>query len=123
MPDKDAQLALYRLRWPLRLTQAGLWAERLARAFWPLWSVLITVLALLAFEVQDHLPPVMAWAGLALAAAGAVWVLVAGLRSFRRPLRAEALARLDAALPGQPIAALGDHQAIGGADPASVAVW
>jgi uncharacterized protein (TIGR02302 family) len=39
------------------------------------------------------------------------------------PTRGDALIRLDAALPGRPIAALTDHQAIGAQDPASAAVW
>ena len=108
---------------PLRLTHLGLWAERLTRAFWPLWSLVLGVLAVLAFGVQDlvALDYVLAGAGLAaIAMAAALWV---GLRAFRAPTRAEALVRLDQRLPGNPIAALTDVQAIGGNDPASLAVW
>jgi uncharacterized protein (TIGR02302 family) len=114
---------LDRIRWPLRLTWAGLWAERLIRAFWPLWSVLIGTFAVLAFGVQDMVPIEAAWFGLVGSIAAAIWALVSGLRRFRVPSRGDALIRLDAALPGRPIAALTDQQAIGAQDPASAAVW
>ena len=123
MIESDSRSTLARLAWPLRLTLLGLWAERLARAFWPLWTIAIATLAVLAFGVQDHLPLEAAWSMLVLAAAAALWALISGLRSFARPIKAEALARLDASLPGRPISALTDVQAIGAGDPASIAVW
>jgi uncharacterized protein (TIGR02302 family) len=115
--------ALDRIARPLRLTLLGMWAERLTRAFWPLWTVLLLTLSALAFGVQDHLPLEAAWTGLVLAVAATGWTLWRGLRAFRAPTRTEALIRLDSRLPGQPIAALTDTQAIGGDDPASLAVW
>ena len=123
MTDTAAKDLVRILRWPLRLTWAGLWAERISRCFWPLWTLLIGLLAVLAFGVQDHLPLEAAWGGLVLSAAAAIWFTISGLRAFHRPKRAEALARLDAALPGQPLAALRDAQAIGVGDEASMAVW
>ena len=36
-----------RLRWPLRLTQAGLVVEHVARAFWPLATALMALAAVL----------------------------------------------------------------------------
>ena len=42
------------LRWPLTLTRLGMAAERAARAFWPLWSIVIFALALLMLGVQDE---------------------------------------------------------------------
>lgn len=114
---------LDRIRWPLRLTWAGLWAERLTRGFWPLWSIVIASLAALAFGLQDMVPVEVAWFGLVASVGGTLWALVSGIRRFRVPTRGDALIRLDAALPGRPIAALTDHQAIGAQDPASVAVW
>ncbi len=119
-PETDI---LKRIETPLRLTLAGLWAERLARAFWPLWSLLITVLAALAFGVQDRLPLEPFWAAAVAVVLGVLWAGVRGWRQFRRPSRAEAMVRLDARLPGQPLAALADTQAIGADDPASRAVW
>lgn len=123
MQAKSAPELFHRIRWPLRLTWAGLWAERLSRAFWPLWTVALLVLAALTFGLQDILPLEAAWTGLVAACLGAGWALWRGLRRFHAPRRAEALARLDASLPGQPISALTDEQAVGGTDPASVAVW
>jgi len=119
----DQDHALKAIARPLRLTLLGLWAERVARAFWPVWSVALVLLSALAFGIQDHLPLEAAWAGLVLALLALVWALWRGLRAFRRPTRTEALIRLDSRLPGQPIAALTDTQAVGGSDPASLAVW
>ena len=44
---------LKKLVWPLRLTLAGLWAERISRAFWPLWTILLLSFAALAFGFQE----------------------------------------------------------------------
>jgi uncharacterized protein (TIGR02302 family) len=123
MTEPDRHTAFLRLRWPLRLTLAGLWAERIVRGFWPLWTVLLVVLAVLAFGGHDSLPVEVVWGGTVLAVLGAAWGLWYAYRHFRKPNRAEALARLDARLPGRPIAALQDTQAIGAGDPASQAVW
>lgn len=114
---------LKRLVWPLRLTQAGLWAERISRAFWPLWTLFLLTFAALAFGVQD-LGPIL-WVQIAASVVGSLALVAAywGWRKFRRPTRAEALARLDATLPGRPLAALEDTQVIGQDDPASLAVW
>ncbi len=112
-----------RLRLALLLTWAGLLAERLVRAFWPFWVILLTGAAALMLGAGEALPlrPYQALAALwALAALGALW---RGGRRFRWPARAEAAARLDRTLPGRPLAALGDTQAIGSTDPASRAVW
>ena len=123
MTDPLRQTALRGLNRPMRLTLTGLWAERLTHAFWPLWTVLIASLAVLAFGIQDHLPIEGVWAGLVLSTLGAVWALIIGLRAFHRPTQADAYKRLDARLPGQPIAAMTDDQALGSDDPASKAVW
>jgi hypothetical protein len=56
-------------------------------------------------------------------AVAALAALAWGWRQFRKPTRGEALARLDATLPGRPLSALGDTQVIGTGDPASLAVW
>lgn len=112
-----------RIETSLRLTWAGLWAERLVRAFWPLWSLSIALLAALSFGLQDHLPLDALWFGAVSAVAALLWAAIHGIRQFKRPLRIEALTRLDSRLPGQPLAALRDTQAIGANDPASQAVW
>lgn len=115
--------ALARLVWPLRLTHMGMAAERAVRAFWPLWTILLLAAALMGFGLQDQVSVEVAWFGLMLLAALLLSALYLGVRQFRWPTRVEALARLDLALPGRPIAALMDHQAIGAGDAASVAVW
>ena len=48
--------AAKQLAWPLRLTFAGSLAERLVRAFWPLWAVCLSALAALMLGFQDVLP-------------------------------------------------------------------
>jgi len=58
--DKPAQ-ALQRIARPLRLTLLGLWAERLTRAFWPLWTLVISGLGLVSFGLLDHLPLEAGW--------------------------------------------------------------
>jgi uncharacterized protein (TIGR02302 family) len=120
--DKPAQ-ALQRIARPLRLTLLGLWAERLTRAFWPLWTLVISGLGLVSFGLLDHLPLEAGWFALISVVLCSLWALVHGLRSFCRPDRDDAMARLDATLPGRPLAALRDSQAIGADDPASRAVW
>jgi uncharacterized protein (TIGR02302 family) len=111
------------LKRPTALTQAGLWAERLTRGFWPLWTIILLVLAALAFGLQDFAPMPAVWAALAAALVGMLFAAWRGWRSFDRPTRQDALNRLDATLPGRPIATLADTQAIGASDPASQAVW
>ena len=111
------------LGWKLRLTLLGILAERVARAFWPVWTILLFAGTALAFGVQDHLdrgPLLAAVGGTALAL---VVALVLGLRRFRLPRKIEALDRIDRRLPGRPLAALGDALALGGRDPATAGVW
>lgn len=123
MANPEPDLLTRQLRWPLRLTLLGLWAERLSRAFWPFWTILLAVLAAFSFRFQDSAPIEAIWIVLVLAGLGLVWTLANGLRGFRPPTRTEAMARLDSVLPGRPLAALTDAQAVGGDDPASRAVW
>jgi uncharacterized protein (TIGR02302 family) len=123
MDTNTAERALQRIERPLRLTLLGLWAERIARSFWPMWSLGLSALSAAAFGLQDVLPLEVAWSGMVAAVLGLIWALVHGIRSFARPTRTEALMRLDATLAGQPIAALLDAQATGTADPAALAVW
>ena len=117
------RITLKKVETPLRLTLVGLWAERLTRAFWPLWTIAIAVLAALAFGIQDYLPLEGLWFGAVAVAVALLWAAFHGWRRFAKPSRVEALARLDSRLPGQPLAALRDTQAIGANDPASQAVW
>ena len=117
------QPPLKSLVWPVRLTLVGLWAERIARAFWPLWSLALVALATLAFGVQDLGPLLWAQIGGGAVLVMALGLLALGWRRFRKPTVADAMVRLDSTMPGRPIASLLDTQAIGRNDPASLAVW
>ncbi len=115
--------ALHSIGWPLRLTWAGLWAEGICRAFWPLYSLILAMAAAVSFGLPRYLSLDAVWlAALACGAAllGALWH---GVQRFVWPSRHMAMARLDTGLAGQPLAALGDDQAIGADDPAARAVW
>ena len=108
---------------PVGLTRAGLVAERATRSFWPLWTVGFIILAPLMFGWQDNVSIEVFWALTVVAGLALLAALVWGFRTFRWPARAEAVARVDAAMPGRPIAAIADTQAIGAGDAASEAVW
>ncbi|MEM8578961.1 MAG: TIGR02302 family protein [Pseudomonadota bacterium] len=120
---QDLRDALSGTRTALRLTWAGMLAERLTRALWPLLAVVLAVLGALMLGLQDLVAVEAVWIAAVIAALGAGAALVYGLRIFRLPSKTEAIARLDESLPGRPLTALMDNQAIGGGDPASAAVW
>ncbi|MEM1130071.1 MAG: TIGR02302 family protein [Pseudomonadota bacterium] len=111
------------LRWPLRFTRLGLLAERLCRAFWPLWSLWLAAAAALLLGLHDTLPVELVWAATVLVVLGTAAALWWGVRAFRLPQHGDAVARLDESLDGRPLAALADLQAIGRGDAASEAVW
>lgn len=111
------------LAWPLRLTRAGMVAERVTRAFWPVWSILFVGLGALMLGLHTLLPIEVVWGSAVLCALGTLGFALRGAFRFRWPSRAEALDRLDRTLPGRPIAALSDTQVIGAGDAASAAVW
>ena len=126
MPDfsrQDVQDSLKAIRWPLRLTEMGMWAESFWTAFWPLISLFVALLGALMLGLQDQLPLEAVWGLGVLAVMGVSGAAVWGAMRYRVPSRAEVLARLDASLPGRPIQALLDDQAVGSGDPASIAVW
>lgn len=114
---------LNKLRLPLFLTRCGLLAEQLLRGFWPLISVILLAAALLMLGVQDNLPIEAVWVGTVVFALAALVAAISGVRRFVWPTRQMALARLDATLPGRPIQAVMDQQAIGTGDESSMAVW
>jgi uncharacterized protein (TIGR02302 family) len=112
-----------RLSLPLGLTRLGILAERLARAFWPLWTIALVALAALALGLHETAPVEAVWAAAFVAVLGGAAALGWGLWRFRWPSAAEAVDRLDRTLPGRPLAALADRQAIGAGDPGSEGVW
>jgi len=54
--DQTGSITSEKLVWPLRLTWAGMWCERLTHAFWPVWAIVAGTLSVLAFGIQDSLP-------------------------------------------------------------------
>ncbi|WP_371688459.1 TIGR02302 family protein [Ruegeria sp. EL01] len=110
-------------RLSLWLTHAGMLAEQVLRAFWPVFSILMLVLAALMLGLQDFVPVEFVWGTGAVSAVVVIVAILWGIRRFHVPSRAEALSRLDETLPGRPIQALLDDQAIGAQDADSVALW
>ena len=49
------------LRWPLRVTRAGIAAERITRAFWPVWTIAFAAIAALALGLQDRASVELFW--------------------------------------------------------------
>jgi uncharacterized protein (TIGR02302 family) len=111
------------LRRPLRLTWAGLIAERLVQAFWPLWTVIATASAALMLGLQDVLPIEAVWIAFVVTGSAAIGFLVLGALRFTWPNRQDAIDRLDANMKGRPLSALADKQAIGSGDAASERLW
>ncbi len=115
--------ALSALRWPLRRTWLGLFAERFIRAFWPLWSIMFVLYAAVSFGLQDRLTLELFYF-LGLGSLGALaWFTYQGFAGFRWPRGAEVMDRLDRSLKGRPLSAMWDEQAIGASDVQSVQVW
>ena len=112
-----------RLRRPLALTLVGLFAERVARAFWPFWTVLLLACSALLLGVHEILLLEVAWAIGLLVTLAALVTFGLAVRRFTFPKRKEALDRLDATLPGRPIATVADRHAIGAGDAGSEAIW
>lgn len=112
-----------RLKGPLRLTRMGMIAERILRSFWPFVSVTLATLAALMLGIQDALSLEFVWIGGVIAVAGSAFTLFLGVRRFRLPTASEVTERLDSTLPGRPITAFRDTQAIGTGDTASEAIW
>ncbi len=110
-------------RLSLWLTHAGMLAEQVLRAFWPFFSIVMAILAALMLGLQDHVGVEIVWLVAALSLLALLATMIFGARRFHIPSRAEALMRLDASLPGRPIQALMDDQAIGAMDTQSVALW
>ncbi|MGB0798968.1 MAG: DUF4175 family protein, partial [Planktomarina sp.] len=112
-----------RTRTALTLTRIGLWAERITRGFWPLLSVCLLILGVLLLFSPDLWSVEVLWTAIAVAAAGLIYALHYAWRNFHRPGTGEAHARLDATLVNRPLKAIQDTPALGGDDPAALAVW
>ena len=96
--DHSPEQGLKSIRWPLRLTWAGIWAEVLVQAFWPLIALVLAVLAVLMLGLHDTVPMSVVTGAVVAVTLAAVGALVYALRHLRIPRRIEALTRLDASL-------------------------
>ncbi|MDG1472706.1 MAG: TIGR02302 family protein [Ascidiaceihabitans sp.] len=119
----DIRRGLDALRWPLRWTWAGMLAEAIANALWPLMTIVLLVLAVLMLGLHELVAIEAVWIGAVVAAVAGIAALIYAFMRFRIPTGFAAMERLDASLPDRPIKALMDTQAIGATDDASTAVW
>jgi len=117
---RDGQDPLARV---IRRSRAAMALESFARSFWPLGSALAALWAALAFGLAELLTRHQLIALLAVVGLALVVLLVQSLRRFRWPSADDARARIDATLPGRPLAALQDAPALGKDDPGAQAVW
>jgi uncharacterized protein (TIGR02302 family) len=107
----------------VRRSRAAMALESFTRAFWPLGAALAAAWAALAFGLAELLTRDQLLAAATLAGLGLLGLLVQGIRRFRWPSAAAARARIDATLPGRPLATLEDRPALGREDPGAEAVW
>ena len=107
----------------VRRSRFAIGLESFTRAFWPLGSALAVLWAALAFGLAEITSRGQLVAVLAVAGAGMLALLVLGLRRFRWPRAEDARHRIDATLPGRPLATLRDTPALGRDDPGAEAVW
>ncbi|WP_367647342.1 TIGR02302 family protein [Ruegeria arenilitoris] len=110
-------------RLSLLLTRTGMLAEQVMRAFWPFLSIAALIMAALLLGLHDLVGVETVWIIGAASILAFTVALVWGARRFRFPTRTQALVRLDETLPGRPIQALLDDQAIGAMDEDSRALW
>ena len=122
-PTDSPERVLKRLKRVLALTRLGLLAESVTRNFWPLWSIAFVALAALMMGFHEQVSLEVLWTAALVMGFAGIWFLWRGVRGFHVPSREEAFVRLDATLPGRPLAALRDHPAVGAGDPAAEALW
>ncbi|MFT3975465.1 MAG: TIGR02302 family protein [Amaricoccus sp.] len=97
--------------------------ESLARAFWPFLSAAGLAWAAFAFGLAEILTRPQVAAVASVVALLLLALLGLGARRFRWPTADAARERLDATLPGRPLASLRDVPALGAGDPGAQSVW
>lgn len=106
-----------------RRTVLALLVERFLAGFWPLWALGAAFFGLVFLGIPSLLPAPAHMALLAAFGAGAVFLLLRGILRFRKPGRAEALARLDEGVKGRPAQSYSDRLVTGAADAGTGAIW
>ncbi len=112
-----------RVRRRISLSRWSLWAERIARAFWPLAALVGIFMALALIGIFPLLGPELHQAAVWGSAAAALGLAGWGVWRLRRPSEREAMRRLDTSVPAQPLAALTDRLATDTDDPVATALW
>ncbi|MEM9097037.1 MAG: TIGR02302 family protein [Pseudomonadota bacterium] len=112
-----------RLRRRIQLSGLAIWAERVAAAFWPLFTVVTLFLATALFGAFEMIGPIGHRVLLGLFALAALATFGLGAWQFRRPDRRDAMARLDRERPDRPLATLTDTLAAGRGMLASEVIW
>lgn len=119
----EKKFSTLRLKPVILLTYLGLFAEQTFLAFWPFFSLSITLLSLAFLGVQNNLSIDALWFGklasMAIILVGLLW----GLWRFRLPRWSTARQRLDQSLPSRPLQGLSDEALLGKSDPVSQALW
>ncbi len=110
-------------KFALGMTYVGLWVERVAQACWPLFSLILCIMGTLLLGAPDLWSIEEIWLSFSAAACLCLWCIWYIWARFYWPSLGQARARLDQSLPGCPLAALQDVQAIGRDDPESAALW
>lgn len=121
--DKRYQGVLRKLRLKHAMSWGALWAEGLARSFWPLATIVLAFYAFSAFDgfafLSDELVLLVLTASGMLAVGLAIW----GVYTFRIPTSDDALARIDNSLALRPLESLQDNDAFVKSDPLTQALW
>lgn len=110
-------------KFALGMTYVGLWVERVAQACWPLFSLILCIMGTLLLGAPDLWSIEAIWLSFSAAACLCLWCIWYIWARFYWPSLGQARARLDQSLPGRPLAALQDVQAVGRDDPESAALW
>ncbi len=104
-------------------SRAAMALESFTRAFWPLASAVALLWSALAFGLAEITTRTQFLAFSGAAGLLLLALLVLGILRFRWPTAAAVRSRIDATLPGQPLATLRDTPALGLDDPGAQAVW
>ncbi|HUF56189.1 MAG TPA: TIGR02302 family protein [Thermohalobaculum sp.] len=113
----------WQTRRTIRLTRWAMVAERAARAFWPVVTILAFVGAAALFGLFQWLDPLAHRIALALAGLALLGALSVGLFRMRLPDQTEAARRLDRGDRSQPLSTLTDTLAVGRDHGRAETIW
>ena len=112
-----------RLKSAILMTYLGLLLEQFFRAFWPFFSLSISLLSVAFLGVQNNLSVDALWLGklasVVIIGGSFLW----GVWRFQVPRWSIVPQRLDQSLPARPLQGLSDTPLLGRLDPESQALW